>query len=130
MTMHDEIKASEALDKLPIGAMVAAAFIDESDDTATVILFERRTNYDDEPAWWDLTRKQAWWSSLDIARGFDDMVITARPDADLPETKMTGRLRFRYGDGSYLEWSTKEPTTPQRIREVVTTYAALDRAAS
>ena len=41
-------------------------------------------------------------------------------------TQMTGRLRFRYSDGSYLEWSTKEPTTPEHVQDVIEKFAALD----
>lgn len=121
--------AVEGLDGLPLGTKIAAAFINGNDGTAAVILFEHRV-HEGKRQWWDLTHEIDQLTSLDIALGFDDMVIITKPDGDPPATKMTGRLRFRYSDGSYLEWSTKEPTTPAHVRDTIERFAALDRLPS
>lgn len=33
--------------------------------------------------------------------------------------KITGRLRFRYDDGSFIEWSTKEPKSAEEMHKLI-----------
>ena len=80
--MFNDVAAALALDNLPIGAQVGTAYIDDKDDTATIILFERR-EHESPRHWWDMTRRQAWWTAAEIARAHDDMVVTANPDHEV-----------------------------------------------
>lgn len=79
--MINDVHATIALDALPIGAQVAAAFVDDADDTATVILFEHRL-HEGERRWWDLTRNHVWWTAREIVQAHDDMVVTANPNLE------------------------------------------------
>lgn len=44
----------------------------------------------------------------------------------MSDGKITGRLRFRYQDGSYLEWSSKEHHTAEEMHALIDKFIALD----
>lgn len=99
--MINDIAATLALDALPIGSQVAAAFIDH-DETATVILFEHRM-HEGERRWWDMTRNHVWWTAREIVQAHDDMTVTANPDQEQQEWAVA----VEHPDGArrYIQYS-------------------------